>query len=403
MINQMTFIILYIVVIVVLMIISSVALIIYKLIRSIKGVKIKKIEEYYRNQIFEVVNFQREKFDIEDFKILTDVISQYFSWVSGEEKTLLYNALKKAGFIDFLIEKTKKSNKVLQLKCVKVLGIVGTQYEIKEILDFSLARPHLLEVIVEAVFKVLSDIDEIEAYRVFVEVLFSNIYIYPEGVRRKIQFFAVMAGNKIKDVVFDVMRETKSEAVIITCLNILSEIASFEDIQKIEPFLDHSSPEIRAAVCKVFEKTGYISSVDKLINLIEKEKVYFVKLRALRALSEISEEDAVDYLLKSLEDEWFYIRDFAQRALSEFGFKIFDRLLEFYYKTGDRFAKDKIIEIFYNHNNFNYLIKGFLGKISMIEKEKVYEIFKILNDANQNCFERRLKDEGYYYIANYIR
>jgi len=46
--------------------------------------------------------------------------------------------------------------------------------------------------------------------------------------------------------------------------------------------------------------------------------------------------------------------------LSEFGPVVLKELLTFYFSTNDKFAKDKIREVFYSPVNFEYIIKSFL-------------------------------------------
>lgn len=194
------------------------------------------------------------------------------------------------------------------------------------------------------------------------------------------------------------IKENPSDKVLISCLNIFSEIAALEDLEHIDFLINHPSPEVRSAFCRVIEKVGCRNCKEKLETLIKNEKINFVKLRALRALSNVSPKGSLKYLLASLEDDWFYMRDFARKMLSEFGPVILNDLLKFYYTTNDKFARDKIREVFYSPVNFDYIIKSALNYRNEQEKDLALEIIKILKSSNPHCFYQRMKDEGFEYL-----
>jgi len=195
-----------------------------------------------------------------------------------------------------------------------------------------------------------------------------------------------------------VIKENPSDKVLISCLNIFSEIAALEDLEHIDFLINHPSPEVRSAFCRVIEKIGCRNCKEKLETLIKNENINFVKLRALRALSNVSSKGSLKYLLASLEDDWFYMRDFARKMLSEFGPVILNDLLKFYYTTNDKFARDKIREVFYSPVNFDYIIKSALNYRTEQEKDLALEIIKILKSSNPHCFYQRMKDEGFEYL-----
>jgi hypothetical protein len=292
----------------------------------------------------------------------------------------------------------QKGNKVQKLRFAKVISIVGEEDELKTLLKISIKEPYLIDTTAEAIFKNIDEIQNLSVFKPYLKTIFLNIDKYPDSVRKRIEFFTVNGGEKIKDIILYVIKESPLDKVLISCLNIFSEIAALEDLEHIDFLINHLSPKVRSAFCRVIEKIGCRNCKERLETLIKNENINFVKLRALRALSNVSPKDSLKYLLASLEDDWFYMRDFARKMLSEFGPVILNDLLKFYYTTNDKFARDKIREVFYSPVNFDYIIKSALNYRTEQEKDLALEIIKILKSSNPHCFYQRMKDEGFEYL-----
>lgn len=398
MIDNINFVILCVIIIVILLVIISGVVFLYKVINSIRQEKIKQIFKNYSENVYEVITGKKSIIDLSNIYILSDVLNIHYSWVNGEEKKRLYIALKKLNFFDIAIKMVQKGNKVQKLRFAKVISIVGEEDELKTLLKISIKEPYLIDTTAEAIFKNIDEIQSLNVFKPYLKTIFLNIDKYPDSVRRRIEFFAVYGGEKIKDIILYVIKETPSDKVLISCLNVFSETAALEDLEHIDFLINHPSAEVRSAFCRVIEKIGCRSCEEKLETLIQNEKINFVKLRALRALSNISPKSSLKYLLASLEDDWFYMRDFARKMLSEFGPVILNDLLKFYYSTNDKFARDKIREVFYSPVNFDYIIKSALNYRTEQEKDLALEIIKILKSSNPHCFYQRLKDEGFEYL-----
>ncbi|ACM59583.1 HEAT repeat protein [Caldicellulosiruptor bescii] len=397
MIDNINFVILCII-IVILLVITSGVVFLYKVINSIRQEKIKQIFKNYSKNVYDVITGKKNVIDSSNIYILSDVINIYYSWVHGEEKKRLYIALKKLNFFDIAIKMVQKGNKVRKLRFAKVISIVGEEDELKTLLKISIKEPYLIDTTAEAIFKNIDEIQNLSVFKPYLKTIFLNIDKYPDSVRKRIEFFTVYGGEKIKDIILYVIKENPSDKVLISCLNIFSEIAALEDLEHIDFLINHPSPEVRSAFCRVIEKIGCRNCKEKLETLIKNENINFVKLRALRALSNVSSKGSLKYLLASLEDDWFYMRDFARKMLSEFGPVILNDLLKFYYTTNDKFARDKIREVFYSPVNFDYIIKSALNYRTEQEKDLALEIIKILKSSNPHCFYQRMKDEGFEYL-----
>uniref|UniRef100_A0A7C5V1V5 HEAT repeat domain-containing protein n=1 Tax=Caldicellulosiruptor owensensis TaxID=55205 RepID=A0A7C5V1V5_9FIRM len=398
MIDSINFVILCVICIVILLIIASGIVFLYKIVNSIRQEKIRQVFKNYSKIIYEVITGKRSILYAENFYLLSDVINTNYLWIDGEEKRNLYVALRNSNFFDFAIDKIQKGNRAQKLRFAKVFSVVGGEDELKMLLNISIKNPYLIDITAVSIFKNIDKIQDLGKFKPFLKTIFLNMDKYPYAIKRRIEFFAVYGGEKIKDILFYVIKENPSDKVLISCLNIFSEILTFEDLEHIDFLINHPSPEVRAAFCKVIEKIGYINSTEKLETLINNEEVNFVKLRALRALSNVSPKSSLKYLLSALEDDWFYMRDFAKTMLSEFGPVVLKDLLTFYYSTNDKFAKDKIREVFYSPVNFEYIIKSFLNYRTDYEKNLALQIIKILESSNPQCFYQRLKEEGYDYL-----
>lgn len=385
MIDNINFVILCII-IVILLVITSGVVFLYKVINSIRQEKIKQIFKNYSKNVYDVITGKKNVIDSSNIYILSDVINIYYSWVHGEEKKRLYIALKKLNFFDIAIKMVQKGNKVRKLRFAKVISIVGEEDELKTLLKISIKEPYLIDTTAEAIFKNIDEIQNLSVFKPYLKTIFLNIDKYPDSVRKRIEFFTVYGGEKIKDIILYVIKENPSDKVLISCLNIFSEIAALEDLEHIDFLINHPSPEVRSAFCRVIEKIGCRNCKEKLETLIKNENINFVKLRALRALSNVSSKGSLKYLLASLEDDWFYMRDFARKMLSEFGPVILNDLLKFYYTTNDKFARDKIREVFYSPVNFDYIIKSALNYRTEQEKDLALEIIKILKSSNPTVF-----------------
>ncbi|BCS82043.1 HEAT repeat domain-containing protein [Anaerocellum diazotrophicum] len=396
--NNINFVILCIIIIVILLVITSGVVFLYKVVNSINQKKIKQIFRNYSENVYDVITGKKNNIDSSNIYILSDIINIYYSWVNGEEKNRLYTALKNLNFFNIAIEMVQKGNKVQKLRFAKVISIVGEEDDLKKLLKISIKEPYLIDTTVEAIFKNIDEIQNLNIFKPYLKTIFLNIDKYPDAVRRRMEFFTVFGGEKIKDIILYVIKENPSDKVLISCLNIFSEIAALDDLEKIDFLINHPSAEVRSAFCRVIEKIGCRNCKEKLETLIQNEKINFVKLRALRALSNISPKSSLKYLLASLEDDWFYMRDFARKMLSEFGPVILNELLKFYYSTNDKFAKDKLREVFYSPENFDYIIKSALNYRTEQEKDIALEIIKILKLSNPYCFYQRLNDEGFEYL-----
>jgi len=403
MIDSINFVILCVICIVILLIVTSGIVFLYKIINSIRQGKMRQVFENYSKIVYDVITGKRSIISAENFYLLSDVINTNYPWIDGEEKKNLYVALKNSDFFDFAIDKIQKGNRAQKLRFAKVLSVVGGEDELKMLLNMSIKAPYLIDITAEAIFKNIDKIQDLNIFKPFLKTVFLKMDKYPYAIRRRIEFFAVYGGEKIKDILFYVIKENPSDKVLISCLNIFSEIATLEDLKNIDFLINHSSPEVRAAFCKATEKVGCINCAEKLETLINNEKVNFVKLRALRALSNVYPKSSLKYLLSALEDDWFYMRDFAKNMLSEFGPVVLKELLTFYFSTNDKFAKDKIREVFYSPVNFEYIIKSFLNYRTDYEKNLALEIIKILESSNPQCFYQRLKEEGYDYLITIKR
>ncbi|ADQ03887.1 hypothetical protein Calow_0286 [Caldicellulosiruptor owensensis OL] len=403
MIDNINFVILCVIVILIILIVTSGIVFLYKIVNSIRQERIRQIFKDYSKIVYEVITGKKRIANIENFYILSDVINLNYSWIDEEEKENLYITLKNSNFFNFALNKIQKGNKAQRLRFAKVLSIAGGEDELKILLNISIKNPYLIDITAEGIFKNIDKIQDLGKFKPFLKTIFLNMDKYPYAIKRRVEFFAVYGGEKIKNILFHVIKENPSDKVLISCLNIFSEILTFEDLEHIDFLINHPSPEVRAAFCKVIEKIGYINSAEKLETLINNEEVNFVKLRALRALSNVSPKSSLKYLLYALEDDWFYMRDFAKTMLSEFGPVVLKDLLTFYYSTNDKFAKDKIREVFYSPVNFEYIIKSFLNYRTDYEKNLALEIIKILESSNPQCFYQRLKEEGYDYLITIKR
>lgn len=398
MVDSINFVIACIVVIVILLIITSVVIFLYKMINNLRQEKTRQIFENYSKEVYEIITGKKNGIDAKNLYILSDAININYSWIAEEEKWFLNSALKNINFFDFAIKKVQRGNKAQKLRFAKVISIVGGEEELKALLRISIREPYLIDIMAEAIFKNIDKIENISIFKPYLKTIFLNLDKYPDAVRRRIEFFAVYGSEKIKDIIMQIVKEKDSEKVLISCLNVLSEIATLDDLENIDHLLEHPSAEVRATFCRVLEKTGCRHCEQKLKKFIENEKINFVKLRALKALSGISPKSSFKYLLSALEDEWFYMRDFARKMLSKFGPIVLNELLAFYRSTTDKFAKDKIIEVFYSPENFEYLIKCAFNYRTEQEKNLALEIIEILESTNPRCFYQRLKDEGYEYL-----
>lgn len=209
MIDNINFVILCII-IVILLVITSGVVFLYKVINSIRQEKIKQIFKNYSKNVYDVITGKKNVIDSSNIYILSDVINIYYSWVHGEEKKRLYIALKKLNFFDIAIKMVQKGNKVRKLRFAKVISIVGEEDELKTLLKISIKEPYLIDTTAEAIFKNIDEIQNLSVFKPYLKTIFLNIDKYPDSVRKRIEFFTVYGGEKIKDIILYVIKENPS-------------------------------------------------------------------------------------------------------------------------------------------------------------------------------------------------
>ncbi|MEZ0536884.1 HEAT repeat domain-containing protein [Caldicellulosiruptoraceae bacterium PP1] len=392
--------IIFILFLILILLIITIILFIYKIIISINQKRIKLIKNQLREKIYSIIkNGKKDHFDKKHYIFIMDIIVNDFYWVEDIEKQRLYEHFKRDGFINYLIKNLDSISKRKRIKSAKTLSIIGSEEELDAIIKSIFKRKiDEIGIIAEPMFIIMSKMENIEKYYPFIKTIIENAYKLSYSNQRKIQYFAILLGNKLSKPIIEILRNTNIVNNILFCIIILSEIATIDEIKIIEKFLDYPNAEIRAKACRVIEKLGYISDVKKLCSIAINDKHFYVRLRAIYALGRLNNPTCLNVLLDCLEDKFFYVRDASLNALKNYGYKIFSNLIEYYNKSQDKFAKDKIIEIFYYNDNFNILINSYLGKVPDISKDLSLEIFKKLSDNNKSIFTLKTLENNFYYI-----
>lgn len=99
-------------------------------------------------------------------------------------------------------------------------------------------------------------------------------------------------------------------------IKILSRLNPADHAKRIMELADDGSDDVRAAACECLGETHLLQAKDILIKRL-KDKAWFVRMHAVRALSKILKAECIPQVMEALRDENWLVRDSVKKAIAD--------------------------------------------------------------------------------------
>lgn len=307
---------------------------------------------------------------IED--ILLDLINEE---EYREDVKKLFNRL---GYIAFYEKKLRSRNIITKASAIDKLGKMQSVSSRNKLINmFKSKNPEIISVTIRS----LANIGTIEGLKGILKHL-PDLYEKWLITRKTIETAFLKFGQPAVPILLEYGKKQSNPKVLAIILDVLSHLCDKMSLPLAIDNLRHENAEVRAKALKVIETTAdklEDSDVAKVISLFE-DPVWFVRLRAAKALGNLRYEKAATMLGGLLLDENWQVRNASAMALTKFE----DISVEIFLKAlrhKDRYAKESICEEI-EKTNFVYRLIENLDSSDRNIYEKSKGILNIMHSLN---------------------
>jgi len=120
------------------------------------------------------------------------------------------------------------------------------------------------------------------------------------------------------DVIDEAIKTTESKDPIVRfwAIKLISRIKSKDYLTRIEDLTRDSSDDVRAAACECLGKIGAREARDSAEHCLN-DKVWFVRMHAVRTVATISGGDCIPEIIGFLRDESWLVRDTVKKVMAQ--------------------------------------------------------------------------------------
>lgn len=238
--------------------------------------------------------------------------------LKGEAREQLVATLENAGYVGYLIRRSRTRSLMLRTRCASLLG--GT---------------HSLRAVPRLTALLLHD-DSPEVRIVAAEALGAieyapSIHVLLDAARNPTRFQELRIASVLANMgtialpaLQDVITESDPRLISLA-LDILIDIGTVMNFHPVVALLNHRSPEVRARAAFLLGAAGIVEAIPALV-FASRDPIWFVRLRIVKALAAIGVSDEVRErepyfaaLLHLLYDDHWHVRRHAAAALAAAG------------------------------------------------------------------------------------
>ena len=210
------------------------------------------------------------------------------------------------------------------------------------------------------------------------------------------------SGNRIislldkfpSDIVSEALKATESGDPVVRfwAVKLISRFKSKSCLQRIEELTGDTSDDVRAAACECLGKIGSGEAKDTVVRCFS-DKVWFVRMHAVRALSAILGKESIPEIVTLLKDKTWLVRDAVKKTMVhniDAALPYLERLI---HEGGDMLKKD-CVEVLEDSGYLLILFKKLLSENAEAKNKAVNLLKEIMNSGAHLGLESALAGLG---------
>lgn len=264
------------------------------------------------------------------------------------------------GYVAFYENHLGSRDIITRASAIDKLGRMLSEPTVNKLVQmFKTESTEIIAVTVRALGKIKST-EALEGILIHLPMLFSKSLISQKAIITALTNFGVSAVPQLVEY----GKKHSDPLILSSILEVLGNnpVDNAACLFAIE-HARHDDPEVRAKALKVLGNvdTSSVTLDQNVVLPLLEDSVWFVRLQAVRALGNLYNRKAIDFIGGLLLDQNWQVRDAAALALTKFG----DDSLDIFLKTlkyNDLYAKESICEEIEKTNFSALLIKNLASK-----------------------------------------
>ncbi|MCC5912252.1 MAG: HEAT repeat domain-containing protein [Clostridiaceae bacterium] len=306
----------------------------------------EKLMEYMRHQDKTQLIIPSNKLER---KVFQELLLSYSSFLTGNTKELLRNALGKESVIGEIKKNLKSKNPWKKRIATYQAGEFGVnEVSTKLLKQLETNDRELIYITARALIKI--------GGKTYLKEILREVAKGNKMEKNNILILIEMIDEDIKDTL-EVMMLEQNSFINALALEIYGKRQYVEGVKWIKKMVLHSLKEVRIAALKGGYALGDIGDKDYLNRIValEKDKEWEVRAFLTKFLKNVKTEESINILVRLMKDPNWLVRHNAAIALNKQGERGLRALIELL-DSEDRFARDKAREVIHKEIIFHELL-----------------------------------------------
>jgi len=161
--------------------------------------------------------------------------------------------------------------------------------------------------------------------------------------------------------------ETKDSVASFWVIKLISRFKFKKYLRRMEALADEGPDDVRAAACECLGKIGAPEARDALIRRLD-DKVWFVRMHAVRALREVLGKECVPEIVGLIKDETWLVRDTVKKTMVyniETSLPYIEKLID----EDDKAMGKDCVEVLEDAGYLKILFKDLLSEDAQLKKK----------------------------------